>query len=288
MNNPNVATSRYFATCLLLAAALAAIVPLSPVWAQSGERALVVVTSRDFMTTRSRPTGYRLVEVIHAWDVFRRAGMLVDIASGRGGKVPADSTGYAPEDSAAQRVDADQDFRRALTKTKSIALLKPEEYSVVLFIGGHGALWEFLEDPVFAKVAGAVHDRGGILATIGHGAAVLLTTKTPAGASILPGTRLTCTSDEEERKDGFAVDIPYFLESALRRGGAIHYRDAVHTVNVVAEDRVITGQNSESARETVNSVVLKLTLMRAAEKSAKDTPAINSPGGTDTKKAQGK
>lgn len=241
-----------------------------PVMAQTGARALIVMTSRDFMGSRTRPTGYRLAEVVQAWDVFRQSGMQVDFASGRGGRPPADTTGFVLSDSAAQRFFSDTAAVHALAESQQIALVKPDRYDIVLFAGGHGALWEFLEDPQFAKVAGAIHAQGGILATVGHGAAVLLTTMTSSGSSILARARITCTSDEEEGLDGFENDLPYYLETAARRSGAIHFRDAPHAVNVVAEDRLITGQNSESARETASSAVLKLRITRGQEGGQKD------------------
>ena len=237
----------------------------APVTAQTDAHALIVMTSRDYMLSRDRRTGVRLAEVVQAWDVFHQAGLHVDFASGRGGRPPVDTAGAAVTDSAAQRFLADTAALRGFTEAQSIALVNPELYDIVLFAGGHGALWEFLEDPQFANVARAVHARGGIIATVGHGAAVLLTTTTSSGASILGRARITCTSDEEEVLDGFENDLPYYLETAARRSGAIHFRDAPHAVNVVAEDRLITGQNSESARETASSAVLKLRILRGLE-----------------------
>jgi putative intracellular protease/amidase len=244
---------------LLLAAAF--LLPTSNAWPQSAPRALIVMTSRDVMISKNRATGYRLAEVAQVWNVFHRAGIRMTFASARGGRVTPDSTGFSAGDSVAQRFTADTAVQRALQETRAIGLLKPESFDVVLYIGGHGALWEFLEDPVFATVASAIHGRGGVLATIGHGAAVLLTTTMPSGASILSNAKLTSSSDEEEERDGFDHDIPYFLETALRRGGSTYYRASAHSSNVVADDRLITGQNSESARETAENVVLKLKRM---------------------------
>ena len=238
----------------------------NPVRAQTANRVLIVMTSREYKATKNQPTGYRLVEVAQAGDVFRQAGFAVEFASGKGGTAPVDSAGFIASDSVSLRFLHDTDAQNALANSLPIALVQPERYSVVFFVGGHGALWEFFEDPVFAKVAGAVHKNGGILATVGHGAAVLLTTKTSTGASILSHARLTSTTDEEEEADGFLHEIPYLLETALRRGGAAHFRDAMHASSVVADDRLITGQNSESARETAKDVVLKLELMKNPKK----------------------
>jgi putative intracellular protease/amidase len=164
-----------------------------------------------------------------------------------------------------RRFLASEQARAALDGSIAIAQADTAAYDIVVFLGGHPALWDFLEDPLFARLAGIVYERGGIVATLGQGAAVLLTATRRDGSSFVMRARLTSASDEEEDLGGFQDLLPYYLETALRRGGAVHYRDAAHVPNVVADDRLITGQNSESAAWLARSVVEKLALLRAAK-----------------------
>jgi putative intracellular protease/amidase len=233
--------------------------------AQAGERALVIVPSRDFLSMKSKPTGYRLLEVAQAWDTFKKAGMSVDLACNGGGRPAVDTAGCAL-DSIALMLRSDTAFQHALSRMQSIALAKPERYTVAFFTGGLGALWDYIEIADFTRVASAVHARGGILATVGAGAAVLLTVKGAKDTTLAFGARLTCVSDEEVELDGFSNDVPYLLETALRRGGASYFRLPPHTENTIVEDRLITGQNAESARETARTVLEKLKLMRGNHK----------------------
>lgn len=231
--------------------------------AQPAPRVLLVTSSRDYLNSRNKPAGYPLVEAVRLWDAFQQAGYTVEFASRNGGRAAADTTGVACADSAALRFFASEQAMAALNASIAIAQVDTAAYDIVVFLGGHPALWDFLEDPLFSRLAGIAYERGGIVATLGQGAAVLLTTTLRNGASIVSRARLTCTSDEEEDAGGFQYDIPYYLETALRRGGAIHYRDAANVPNVVAEDRLITGQNSESVRWLARSVIEKMTRIRA-------------------------
>jgi putative intracellular protease/amidase len=224
---------------------------------QTPPRALILTSSRDYLYNKDKPAGYRLSELVQAWKVFRKAGFAIDFGSRNGGAAPADSTGFFASDTAAAAFLTDTAAQRALRNSIAIPGIKPEMYKLALFTGGHTALWDYLEDPLYIKIASAVYDSGGVVATIGHGAAVLLGMKLAGGKPILEGAHVTCTSDEEEDKDGFQYDIPYYLEASIRRGGAIHYRSAPHESNVMIEERLITGQNSESARETAVAAVDK-------------------------------
>ena len=74
-------------------------------------------------------------------------------------------------------------------------------------------------------------------------------------------SRLCLYADEEEEADRYTAHVPYLLETALRRSGAVYFRDKKHTPNVVAEDNLLTAQNAESARMLAEQIVLKLHRM---------------------------
>ncbi|MFD0479444.1 hypothetical protein ACFQ0B_73255 [Nonomuraea thailandensis] len=61
------------------------------------KRVLIALTSHDDLGGVER-TGYYVPEAAHPWEIFRKAGFDVDVASVRGGEPPQD--GYDPADPA--------------------------------------------------------------------------------------------------------------------------------------------------------------------------------------------
>ena len=90
---------------------------------------------------------------------------------------------------------------------------------------------------------------GKPVAAIRHGAAALLSAKTPAGQSILNGRRVTGASDDEERQMALDRVVPFSLGKRLTRCGAEYICTDPWKPHVVADGKLITGQNTQSAGE---------------------------------------
>jgi putative intracellular protease/amidase len=246
-----------FRTASLLIAALFAIAPWTNATAQ-GTRALIVVTSRASINGTDTSAGSVLQEIVHPFDAFTKAGWQVDIASPRGGEAPVAPASIDTTDLRIRQFLRDDTLlHRLLQHTISSADLSPDAYDVIYFAGGHGALWDFLEDQSLGRAAGRIFGRRGILATVGEGATVLLNTTRGDGTPVYAGARLTCATDEELEAQGVLRLMPFLLESSLRNGGAAHFKAPPFTANTVVEHRLITGQNSASALGVAEAVVAK-------------------------------
>jgi putative intracellular protease/amidase len=69
------------------------------------QQILMIVANPAVSTTLGVPVGFWASELIHPYDVFTKAGLLVTIASPNGGKVefdnlsdPRDASGYSKDD----------------------------------------------------------------------------------------------------------------------------------------------------------------------------------------------
>ncbi|MDH7514788.1 MAG: type 1 glutamine amidotransferase domain-containing protein [Bacteroidota bacterium] len=218
-------------------------------------RALIVLTSTSTMIGANSRTGYRLKDAIHPYYIFLQAGFTVEFASPEGGRPPLEPGSIDSTDAWTRFFFTDTLLQGLLSRTIPSRALDPERYDIVLFAGGHGALWDFLADTNLHSLTARIFGKRGIVAAVGQGAAVLLNTKLSDGNYIYVGSRLTASSDEEEEREGVLFNLPYMLETALRRGGGIYFKAPPFTPNVIPEHRLITGQNSASALGVAKAVV---------------------------------
>ncbi len=240
--------------------------PCRAAFAQTEARVLIVTTSQSSLSGLPTRTGFQLADVLHPYYVFLQAGWTVDIASPAGGVAPVDPASVDSSDRWFAFSREDTVLQQKLSSTIPTARISPSAYDVVLFAGGHGALWDFLVDEASHGLTAKIFGKRGIVATIGQGAAVLLNTKLSTGEYIYAKRRITCATDEEERLRGINENLPYALETALRRGGGIIFKGAAHASNVIVEHRLITGQNSASARDLAKAVVEKWSELQQPEK----------------------
>ncbi|MFE4667355.1 type 1 glutamine amidotransferase domain-containing protein [Streptomyces sp. NPDC056716] len=218
----------------------------------TGKTVLLVLTSHGELGDTGRRTGFWLAEAAHPWEVFTRAGLRVDLASPLGGRSPIDGADIGDP---AQRAFLDAvDLAAAVP----LADVDPAGYDAVLYVGGHGTMWDFPGNPDIARIGDAVHAAGGVIAAVCHGPAGLLGLSTPQGTPLLAGREVTCFTDDEERASEMADVIPFFLQAALTERGARHTHAGVYAPHVVVDRRVVTGQNPSSARGVAERVTALL------------------------------
>ena len=205
------------------------------------KRVLFVLTSNGVMGDTGRETGYWLAEAAHPWAVFREAGIDVDLASIRGGRPPVE--GVDLEDPAPAAFHEEP----ALDTTTPLADVDPALYDAVLYVGGHGSMWDFPGNPDIVRVGETVYNAGGVLGAVCHGPAGLLDLRLPDGSYLLDGKRVTSFSNAEEAEISLDVVVPFLLESALEDRGATHTDSGIFQPTVVVDGRIVTGQNPPSA-----------------------------------------
>ena len=92
-----------------------------------------------------------------------------------------------------------------------------------------------------------------------HGYCGLLNTRLDDGRLLVAGRRLTGYSWIEEVLAGVARKVPYNVEEEMKRRGALYERSLLpFTSKVVVDDRLVTGQNPQSAKATAEQVAALL------------------------------
>ena len=214
-------------------------------------KVLFVVTSHDRMgVLRNRKTGVWLEDFAVAHDILSGAGYEVKAASPLGGEVPVDPDSMRKSDLAFFDPESWLERKKELLM-EAIPLdeVRHDEYDAVYYPGGYGSFWDLSVNRDNAELLESFVGSGKPVAAIRHGAAALLSAKTPGGQSILNGRRVTGASDDEERQMALDRVVPFSLGKRLSRCGAEYVCTEPWKPHVVADGMLITGQNTQSTGE---------------------------------------
>ena len=246
-------------------------------------KAVIIATSASELS--GEPTGTWLEEVAAPYYLFQGDGLEVVISSVVGGDVPVDAKSRSADfyTAAAKRFDADPEATKKLKNSVPVADLieqlkeaggKGEDSIAVVFVaGGHGIVADY-DDPNLTRALEAAAASGStVVAAVCHGVAALLPVKRASdGRPLLEGRSATCFSNEEEDAVGMTGKMPAALpslEDAVKKacGDAGLYSKAAEAwgVCVVAEGKVVTGQNPASSAGTALAALAALGAGEAAE-----------------------
>ncbi len=219
------------------------------------KKVLFVLTSHDRKGNTGQPTGFYLPEAAHPWAVLQAAGFDVDFVSPKGGKPPMDGADSA--DPVSRRFLGSQEIARKIGSTPTPDQVNAADYSAILFVGGHGTMWDFPDDQSLAKVAAAIYETGGVVGAVCHGPAALVNLRLSDGEYLVKGKQVAAFTDDEERAVNLDGVVPFLLATTLRQRGANHRPAPNWQANVVVDGRLVTGQNPASA-EGVGQEIARL------------------------------
>ena len=221
----------------------------------SEKKILFVVTSHDKKGSTVEATGYYLSEVAHPWEVLRNAGYEIDFVSPKGGKAPVD--GFNLEDEVNKKFWEDEKYRTKIENTMKPNEVKPKEYAAIFYAGGHGAMWDFADNKALAKIAQKIYENNGIVSAVCHGPAGLVNIKLNNGKYLVDGKKINAFTNEEEIAVKLENVVPFALETKLIERGAKFEKSGLWQEHVTVDQRVVTGQNPQSAH-AVGEAILKL------------------------------
>ncbi|MFR9773765.1 type 1 glutamine amidotransferase domain-containing protein [Nocardia sp. SC052] len=217
------------------------------------KRILIALTSHAVLGDTGRSTGFYIGEAAIPWEVFTAAGYTVDLVSVAGGNPPRD--GEDPADPLQRRFLTDTRVAAQLTNTPAPDAVDTSAYEAVLFAGGHGTMWDFPANPALARLAREVYERGGVVGAVCHGPAALVGATLSDGSYLVAGKKVAAFTNDEEAAVGLSGVVPFLLADRLTAQGATHIPADNFTAQVVADDRLVTGQNPASARGVAEAIV---------------------------------
>ena len=226
---------------------------------------LMVLTSHDRLGNTGRKTGFWLEEFEAPYYVFRDAGAHVTLASPKGGQPPIDPKSDLPENQtpAMARFKQDPDAQKSLSQTHKLAEMKSKDFDTVFYSGGHGPMWDLVDDPVSIGLIESFYNSGAPVAAVCHAPGVLHRVMYN-GAPIVKGKRVTGFTNGEEEAVQLTHVVPFLVEDELKRLGGLYEKAADWASFAIVDGRLVTGQNPASSTAGAKALLGLL----AAEKAA--------------------
>ncbi len=221
---------------------------------------LMVLTSHGQLGETGRQTGLWLEELATPYYVFKDAGAKVTLASPAGGHAPIDPSSEQPDKQtdATRRFRADATAMQALATTHKLADIDPDAFDAVFYTGGHGPLWDLVENADSLHLIETMYAAGKPVAAVCHGVAALRNARGPFGLPLVRGKAVTGFSDSEERAAGLAEAVPFLVEAAMKEAGGTYSKAADWQAHVVTSGNLITGQNPASSLASAKAVLAQL------------------------------
>ncbi len=220
------------------------------------KKILFVVTSHDQKGNTGEKTGYYLSEVSHPWEVLHSAGYEIDFVSPKGGTPPVD--GFNLEDPTNKKFWEDETAKEKIEHSMKPSDVKPEEYAAIFFAGGHGTMWDLPTNTELANITTQIYENDGVVGAVCHGPAGLVNVKLSNGNYLVDGKKINAFINEEETAVKLENVVPFLLESQLIEHGAKFEKSGLWQPHVTVDERVVTGQNPQSAKSVGEAMLREL------------------------------
>ena len=225
---------------------------------------LMVLTSHDTLGNTGRKTGFWLEELAAPYFVFKDAGAEIVLASPKGGQPPLDPKSNEPsfQTDLTHRFEADAAAKAQLASTVRLDSVRQDDYDTVFYPGGHGPMWDLVEDKNSVMLLESFVSAGKAFAMVCHSSGALRHVKAPDGKLFVEGKTVTGFTDGEEKDVGLTKVVPFLVEDELMSLGATFSKVKNWGVHTVADGQLVTGQNPASSGPAAK-VLLEMLNKRA-------------------------
>ena len=224
---------------------------------------LFVLTSHALKGDTGDSTGFYLSEAAHPWHILKDH-YEIDFVSPQGGKAPVD--GMKLEDPINKAFWENDSIQYKINHTLQPEEINPDDYVAIHYVGGHGAMWDFPDNSELAHIAADIYENGGVVSAVCHGPAGLLNIRLSNTQYLIKGKEVTGFTNEEEAAVALTNVVPFLLEKQLKNRKARFSEAEKFTPHVVVDQRVITGQNPQSAKGVGEAVLKELRLTKKTKR----------------------
>jgi putative intracellular protease/amidase len=204
--------------------------------------------SHDILGDTGRKTGFWLEEFAAPYYVFRDAGVDLTLCSPQGGQPPIDPKSDIPENQTASmaRFKKDSAAQKVLANTSQLADMKSENFNTIFYVGGHGPMWDLVDNKVSIALIESFYDAGKPVAAVCHSPGVFHRVMYQ-GTQLIRGKRVTGFTNTEEEEVGLTHVVPFLVEDELRRIGGEFEKVPNWKPLAIVDGRLLTGQNPASS-----------------------------------------
>lgn len=226
---------------------------------KSMKKVLFVVTSNDKLGNTGEKTGFWSEELAAPYYELLDQGVEITIATPLGGQPPIDPKSADPASATedTKRFDADKTLQEKLKHTHKLSTINQKDYDAVFYPGGHGPLWDLVEDKNSIALIESFYTHKKPVAFVCHAPAVLKNVKVN-GEFLVKGKKVTGFTNEEEEAVGLTKVVPFLLEDALTQNGAKFSKGPNWAPYAVEDGLLITGQNPASSKLVAGKLLEKL------------------------------
>jgi len=210
---------------------------------------LMVLTSHSALGNTGEKTGFWIEEFASPYYVLADAGARITIASPAGGQPPVDPKSEVADaqTESIERFYKDKDVIDKVAYSFKLSEMHVADYDAVFYVGGHGPLWDLVNDKNSIHLIEEFYNHQKPLAFVCHAPAALVNTKAKNGEPLIKGKQVTGFSNAEEEAVKLTQVVPFLLEDELKRLGAHYSRANDWTAFVQQDGLLITGQNPASS-----------------------------------------
>ena len=209
------------------------------------KKVLFIVSNAHIIGPHKRRTGNFLPEVAHPYAEFDRAGYQIHFASLTGDTPFLDALNLADDpDNLSFLVGKGW---AAMQKAKKLSDVDVRQYDAIFMPGGLAPMVDMPEHPLLKNVIKKTYERKAVVGAVCHGPVSLLNVKLSDGSYLVAGKNISSFTNDEEENYAKA-DVPFELETALTKQGAIFHKTAPWQAFSVADGNLVTGQNPASAK----------------------------------------
>jgi len=222
------------------------------------KKILFVLTSHDELGNTGEKTGFWIEEFAAPYYLLKDKGVEITLVSPKGGQPPIDPKSELPDfqTPATVRFNGDKETQEVLSKTLRLASVNQADYDAVFYPGGHGPLWDLVEDEYSTSLIESFIKNNKPVAAVCHAPAVFKNTKNADGTPLVNGKKVTGFSNTEEEAVQLTDVVPFLVENMLNENGGIFSKGEDWNPYAVEDGLLITGQNPASS-ELVAELLLK-------------------------------
>jgi len=215
------------------------------------KKILFVITSNDKMGDTDHKTGFWIEEFAAPYYLLKDAGYDITLASPQGGQPPIDPNSETEDaqTKATERFDMDKEAKTLLANTHKLSEVKEADYDAVFYPGGHGVLWDLVEDKTSIQLIESFNANKKPVAFVCHAPAVLKHPKNTDGEPLVKGKKVTGFTNQEEAAVQLTEVVPFLLEDMLIENGGVYSKIDDWQAYAVEDENLITGQNPGSSEK---------------------------------------
>lgn len=217
---------------------------------QKDMNVLFVLTSHDKLGDTGKKTGFWVEEFAAPYYSLLDQGVNITVATPNGGAAPIDPGSDGPDAATedTDRFNKDTAAQTVIANTKILADMNPDDFDAVFYPGGHGPLWDLVNDANSIALIEKFNAQEKPIAFVCHAPAVLKDVKNTDGESIVKGKKVTGFSNSEEEAVGLTEVVPLLLEDMLKANGAMYSKGGDWAAYALQDGHLITGQNPASSK----------------------------------------